>query len=144
MRGWCLQTWTGATWAPSTASQLLAKRRRASASASRMTPWMISMSPTPSSLFSISTRCPKLPSLSRASFLTVCFLLDCDKSEDEEMSFVETWSSGGLRAEFSLRTCVFFISAWGPADPDVRVLPSHGAKCAFQVQPGRGENYFVR
>lgn len=44
---------------------------------------------------------------------------------------------------FTSRTCVFVITAMGPAQPDIKVLKYNGANCMYAVVSGVGENFYV-
>jgi hypothetical protein len=46
-------------------------------------------------------------------------------------------------ANYQAKTCVFVVSAKGPANPDIAVLPYNGAVCNYAVTSGVGEDYFV-
>lgn len=44
---------------------------------------------------------------------------------------------------FSAKSCVFIITAKGPAFPDIQVNGYHGAQCDYQIVDGVGENFQV-
>jgi hypothetical protein len=44
---------------------------------------------------------------------------------------------------FSSKTCVFVVTAQGPADPDVRYFSYHGAVCGTTTVPGVGEDFYA-
>ncbi|KTC75349.1 hypothetical protein Lbir_0494 [Legionella birminghamensis] len=44
---------------------------------------------------------------------------------------------------FESQTCVFVVTANGPAQPDIHALAYHGAHCDWKVVPGIGEDFTV-
>ncbi|MCL9779926.1 hypothetical protein M9194_00580 [Vibrio sp. S4M6] len=44
---------------------------------------------------------------------------------------------------FASKTCQFNVSAKGPANPDIRVEEYNGAKCSYNIVPGKGEDFTV-
>lgn len=50
-------------------------------------------------------------------------------------------NSDNLR--FQSKTCVYLITASGPAKPDIRVSSFNGAKCDYRVVHGKGEDFMV-
>ncbi|RAP37580.1 hypothetical protein B1207_05255 [Legionella quinlivanii] len=44
---------------------------------------------------------------------------------------------------FESQTCVFVVTANGPAQPDINALAYHGANCDWKVVPGIGEDFTV-
>ena len=44
---------------------------------------------------------------------------------------------------FVSKSCVFVVTAKGPANPDVQAIAYHGAKCDWNVVPGVGEDFNV-
>lgn len=44
---------------------------------------------------------------------------------------------------FSSKACVFIVTALGPAQPDIKSISYHGARCEAIRVPGVGENFYV-
>jgi hypothetical protein len=44
---------------------------------------------------------------------------------------------------FNSKTCVYVITASGPANPDIRPSSYNGAQCDWKIVPGQGEDFFV-
>lgn len=44
---------------------------------------------------------------------------------------------------FKSKSCVFILTASGPAIPDIRANSFNGAVCNWEIDPGRGENFYV-
>lgn len=44
---------------------------------------------------------------------------------------------------FKSKACVFVLTATGPAKPDIRANSFNGAVCNWEIDPGRGENFYV-
>jgi len=44
---------------------------------------------------------------------------------------------------FVSKSCVYVVTAKGPANPDIQAISYHGAKCDWKVVPGVGEDFSV-
>lgn len=54
-----------------------------------------------------------------------------------------TQESLNARPQFSSKTCLFLITASGPAKADIRPIGYNGAVCSWKNVPGVGEDFFV-
>lgn len=64
-------------------------------------------------------------------------------SDNATFDIAYTLTAISEEAAFESKTCVFVITAKGPANPDIHPISYHGAKCEWQVVPGVGENFSV-
>ncbi len=65
-----------------------------------------------------------------------------DDNDDFNVAYTLTLTQKSP-ADFSDKTCVFVITAQGPADPDVRYFSYHGAVCGTETVPGVGEDFIA-
>ncbi len=63
-----------------------------------------------------------------------------DPKDDFDVAYTLTLTHQDT-ADFITKTCVFVITAKGPADPDIRTLEYYGAKCSWVVVPKVGEDF---
>lgn len=68
-----------------------------------------------------------------------------DAGDDFDVAYTLTLKETKLAAmpQFVSKTCVYVITAKGPAQPDIRVSSFNGAKCDWNVVPGVGEDFTV-
>lgn len=73
----------------------------------------------------------------------VKFGFDYDtKKDDFDVAYTLTLTKQ-TTTSFVSPTCVFVVTAKGPADPDVRYFSYNGAICSVKIIPGIGENFFA-
>ena len=65
-----------------------------------------------------------------------------DASDDFNVAYTLTLTQKDPQ-QFSLKACVFVITATGPGKPDIRVASYNGAECTWKDVPGRGKDFFV-
>jgi hypothetical protein len=65
-----------------------------------------------------------------------------DPKDDFNVAYTLTLTQESVES-FSSKTCVFIITANGPANPDIRPISYNGAKCEYTVVQGVGEDYSV-
>lgn len=73
--------------------------------------------------------------------ITYGFVFNKDATFD--VAYTLTLTEKNTRT-FQSKTCVFVITAEGPAKPDIKALAYHGATCNYHVVKGVGEDFFVR
>lgn len=64
-----------------------------------------------------------------------------DPKDDFNVAYTLTLTEKGT-TNFAAKTCVFVITAKGPADPDIQVLKYNNAQCSYNVV-SVGENFIV-
>jgi len=64
---------------------------------------------------------------------------------DFDMAYVLTLTEkkAELTPQFTSKTCVFLVTATGPAQPDITVKSFNGAQCDWKSVPGMGEDFYV-
>jgi hypothetical protein len=65
-----------------------------------------------------------------------------DPNDDFNVAYTLTLTQQSITA-FSNKSCVFVVTAQGPADPDVRFFSYNGATCSTTTVPGVGEDFYV-
>ena len=67
-----------------------------------------------------------------------------NNGDDFDVAYTLTMIEKSAHAlRFQSKTCVYVITASGPAKPDIRVSSFNGAKCDYNVVHGRGEDFTV-
>ncbi|QEY53132.1 hypothetical protein [Legionella longbeachae] len=79
--------------------------------------------------------------ISTASPLTYGFGFNEDATFDIAYTVTAVQLSHG--SGFESKTCVFVVTANGPAQPDIQALGYHGATCQWKIIPGVGEDFIV-
>ncbi|MGM9452850.1 hypothetical protein ACTAZI_05870 [Legionella bozemanae] len=79
--------------------------------------------------------------ISTANPLTYGFGFKEDATFDIAYTVTVVQSTEGAR--FESKTCVFVVTANGPAQPDIHTLAYHGATCQWKIIPGIGEDFIV-
>lgn len=64
------------------------------------------------------------------------------EDSDFDVAYTLTLTQNQLEL-FTSKTCVFVITAKGPAQPDIRTEPYNGATCQWTLVPGVGEDFYV-
>lgn len=70
---------------------------------------------------------------------------DFDLRDDFDVAYTVTLTQKAASSDtnFTSKTCVFVVTAKGPADPDIQVASYNGAACSWKKVPGVGEDFFV-
>ncbi|MFZ2315976.1 MAG: hypothetical protein WAW86_10020 [Gammaproteobacteria bacterium] len=64
-----------------------------------------------------------------------------DPQDDFDVAYTLTLTEEAKN--FVSKTCVFVVTAKGPAKPDISVLQYNGATCSYKIVHGVGEDFYV-
>jgi len=73
----------------------------------------------------------------------VKFGFSFDPNDDFDVAYTLTLTEQDSFKHFVSKTCLFVITAKGPAQPDVRYFAYNGATCSSTVVKGVGEDFSV-
>lgn len=73
---------------------------------------------------------------------SIKFGFSFDPNDDFDVAYTLTLTQNSITS-FVSKTCVFVVTAKGPANPDIRALSYNGANCSSTVVKGVGEDFKV-
>ena len=66
-----------------------------------------------------------------------------DQGDDFDVAYTLTLTAKPSTTAFVSKTCVYVVTAKGPANPDIQATGYNGAKCDWKTIQGVGENFTV-
>ena len=106
--------------------------------------WQGTLSPTSEASSFVNTACANITTMTVTKNSPFSYGFKFPNEDDFDMAYTLTLTehSTAGRARFVSKTCVFVVTATGPAQPDVQVLSYNGAQCR-QQNTGTGDEFFV-